>query len=78
MEKPVQDRVRLMLDRKGALMDGRVVLWSPWNKTGYRISILRPVKGSTTVEEKSITVAALRGSEKDQANGIVGRLLANY
>jgi hypothetical protein len=72
------DRVRGALDRKGLLKDGRQVLWSRWNGTGWRISILRPMKGSTTIEEKSVTVAALRGSERDQANGITGRFLANY
>jgi hypothetical protein len=71
----LMDRVRKALEGRSLLKDGRQVLWSRWNGDGWRISILRPMKGSTTIEEKSVTVAVLRGSVRDQANGIIGNFL---
>lgn len=75
MDKALQGRVRAALEKRGVLEGGREVIWSAWNTSGWRVSILRPMKGSVTVEEKSITVRELRGSLKDQVNGIVGNLL---
>jgi hypothetical protein len=69
-------RVEKMLRERGALNGGRVIVWTSYGESGFRVSILCP-KGKKTLNERSFTFTRTpNGNLRDQANGIVGKIMS--
>ena len=74
--KELEPRLIKALTEHGALAGERQLILSPYGTNGLRASIIRPVRGTRSIQTKTVSAEELTGSLKDQVNGIVGRLLA--
>lgn len=75
MIEVVKVKVAKALRERGLLGAGADLVWTPYNGTGIRVTLVRRLE-RRRFESRSAAASSVRGSARDLANGLVGNLLA--